>query len=398
MLGLTLASCENATKKAPKKLQGLIGSNKVETVDVQNPTVWSDIYCIAVGRVDDVSRESDFLHLEKEALVRNALYGHLAPRKYRDVELALVDEYLYGPSKISDSRELLSSLECDALLRAKITKFTNEFYVTYSVTKVGLSVDLVNAKKEVVWSVSKEARSDAGAIPLSPFGLASGLFFATRNKHDEIAFRMIDAVARQVLSDLPDRISKRKGFISSGKSKQDMKSREDTIKEVSAALEGGNFMHALSLSEKMIAVSTKDDELFFLAGKSALGLGRFDRSKELFQKAINLNSEEHDYHNGLGLIHLKIGQPSEARESFFKALKVRDRNAVSHLGIAESFELEERYDLSAEYYFLAGSAAITRGQYAIALRSLAALEKLPKGSEIAAGRIKSLRAILSYNR
>ena len=54
--------------------------------------------------------------------------------------------------------------------------------------------------------------------------------------------------------------------------------------------------------------------------------------------------------------------------------------------------------LSAEYYFLAGSAAITRGQYAIALRSLAALEKLPKGSEIAAGRIKSLRAILSYNR
>ena len=345
-----------------------------------------------------MSRESDFLHLEKEALVRNALYGHLAPRKYKDVELALVDEYLYGPSKISDSQELLSSLECDALLRAKITKFTNEFYVTYSVTKVGLSVDLINAKKEVIWSVSKEARSDAGAIPLSPFGLASGLFFATRNKHDEIAFRMIDAVARQVLSDLPDRISKQKGFISSGKSKQDMKSREDTIKEVSAALEGGNFMHALSLSEKMIAVSTKDDELFFLAGKSALGLGRFDRSKELFQKAINLNSEEHDYHNGLGLIHLKIGQPSEARESFFKALKVRDRNAVSHLGIAESFELEERYDLSAEYYFLAGSAAITRGQYAIALRSLAALEKLPKGSEIAAGRIKSLRAILSYNR
>ena len=397
-MALTLVSCENAADRGSKGLRTLMGGNKAESVDAQNPTVWSNIHCIAVGRVEDVALEDDFLHLEKEALVRNALYGHLAPRKYKDVELALVDEYLYGPSKISDSLELLSSLECDALLRAKITKFTNEFYVTYSVTKVGLSVDLINAKKEVIWSVSKEARSDAGAIPLSPFGLASGLFFATRNKHDEIAFRMIDAVARQVLSDLPDRISKRKGFISSGKSKQDMKSREDTIKEVSAALESGNFMHALSLSEKMIAVSTKDDELFFLAGKSALGLGRFDRSKELFQKAINLNSEEHDYHNGLGLIHLKIGQPSEARESFFKALKVRDRNAVSHLGIAESFELEERYDLSAEYYFLAGSAAITRGQYAIALRSLAALEKLPKGSEIAAGRIKSLRAILSYNR
>ena len=375
-----------------------MGSNKAESVDAQNPTVWSDIYCIAVGRVEDVAREADFLHLEKEALVRNALYGHLAPRKYKDVELAVVDEYLASSSKISDSRELLSNLECDALLRAKITKFTNEFYVTYSVTKVGLSVDLINAKKEVIWSVSKEARSDAGAIPLSPFGLASGLFFATRNKHDEIAFRMIDAVARQVLSDLPDRISKQKGFISSGKSKQDMKSREDTIKEVSAALEGGNFMHALFLSQKMIAVDKKDDELFFLAGKAALGLGRFDRSREFFRKAINLNSEEHDYHNGLGLIHLKTGQPSEARESFFKALKVRDRNAVSHLGIAESFELEKRYDLSAEYYFLAGSAAITRGQYAIALRSLAALEKLPKGSEIAAGRIKSLRAILSYNR
>ena len=398
MVGLTLASCENATKKAPKKLQALIGSNKLETVDVQNPTVWSDIYCIAVGRVEDVSRESDFLHLEKEALVRNALYGHLAPRKYKDVELALVDEYLYGPSKISDSRELLSSLECDALLRAKITKFTNEFYVTYSVTKVGLSVDLINAKKEVIWSVSKEARSDAGAIPLSPFGLASGLFFATRNKHDEIAFRMIDAVARQVLGHLPDRVSKKKDLILSATPRPYVISRKEMIKQVGAALETGNFMHAFSLSEKMIAVDEKDHEFFFLAGKSALGLGRFDRSRELFQKAVDLNSEEHDYHNGLGLVHLKTGQPSEARESFFKALKVRDRNAVSHLGIAESFELEKRYDLSAEYYFLAGSAAITRGQYAIALRSLAALEKLPKGSEIAAGRIKSLRAILSYNR
>ncbi len=397
-MALTLVSCENAADRGSKGLRALIGSNKAESVDAQNPTVWSNIHCIAVGRVEDVALEDDFLHLEKEALVRNALYGHLAPRKYKDVELALVDEYLSGSSKIFDSQDLLSSLECDALLRAKITKFTNEFYVTYSVTKVGLSVDLINAKKEVIWSVSKEARSDAGAIPLSPFGLASGLFFATRNKHDEIAFRMIDAVARQVLNDLPDRISKQKDFILAGKSKLNMKSREDTIKEVSTALEVGNFMHALFLSEKMISVDKKDDELFFLAGKAALGLGRFDRSRELFRKAINLNSEEYDYHNGLGLIHLKIGQPSKARESFFKALKVRDRNAVFNLGIAESFELEKRYDLSAEYYFLAGSAAITRGQYAIALRSLAALEKLPKGSEIAAGRIKSLRAILSYNR
>ncbi len=397
-MALTLVSCENAADRGSKGLRTLMGSNKAESVDAQNPTVWSNIHCIAVGRVEDVALEDDFLHLEKEALVRNALYGHLAPRKYKDVELTLVDEYLYGPSKISDSRDLLSSLECDALLRAKITKFANEFYVTYSVTKVGLSVDLINAKREVIWSVSKEARSDAGAIPLSPFGLASGLFFATRNKHDEIAFRMIDAVARQVLSDLPDRIAMQKDFILSEKSKLDMKSQEDMIKEVSIALEGGNFMHALSLSEKMITVDEKDDELFFLAGKAALGLGRFDRSREFFQKAINLNSEEHDYHNGLGLIHLKSGQPSEARESFFKALKVRDRNAVSHLGIAESFQLEERYDLSAEYYFLAGSAAITRGQYAIALRSLAALEKLPKGSELVAGKIKSLRAILSYNR
>ena len=178
-MALILVSCENARYKAPKKIQALMGSPKSETISAQNRAAWSDIDCIAVGRVADVAQEEDFFHLEKEELVRNALYGHLAPRKYRDVELAVVDEHLSGSSKTPDSPELLSSLECDALLRARITKFTNEFYVTYSVTKVGLSVDLINAKKEVIWSVSKEVRSDAGAIPLSPFGLASGLFFAT---------------------------------------------------------------------------------------------------------------------------------------------------------------------------------------------------------------------------
>ena len=60
--------------------------------------------------------------------------------------------------------------------------------------------------------------------------------------------------------------------------------------------------------------------------------------------------------------------------------------------------MEGKYDLAAEHYFQAGSAAITRDEHAVALRSLVALEKLPDQNSRILAKIKSLRALISYNR
>ena len=386
-------SCKNAANR----VLGSVQSDK--SVKSENEEDWKHIECIAVGQVDDVSTEEDFLHLDKQELVRKALYGHLAPRQYRDIELSVIDDLWVRDRELGDVQGFLTKIDCDGLLRAKITRFDNEFYVTYSATRVGLAVELIDRKNKVIWSAEKTARSDAGTIPLSPVGLATGLFFATRNKQDEIAFQMVDAVVRQTLQSLPMRNlhgSRRVEQIDSGEL-EDIK-KNNLLENAENALQRGDFIQALSLAERLISVYAKDDVPYFLAGKAALGLEKIERSESFFLKAIERNDKEYEYYNGLGLVNLRSRKAIVAREYFSKTLKLEIRDPLAHIGIAESYELQKDYVMAAEYYFRAGTSALTRKDYGSALRSLAALERLPINDDRITEKIQRLRAIISFNR
>ena len=370
-----------------------------ELIEHEGNETWKDIECIAVGQVEDISPEDDFLHLDKEELVRKALYGHLAPRKYRDVELSVIDDLWIPGGERGDVGGFLTKIDCDGLLRAKIIRFGNEFYVTYSATRVGLAVELIDRKNDVIWSETKTARSDAGTIPLSPVGLATGLFFATRNKQDEIAFQMIDAVVRQTLQSLPKRSPyKSRNIESTDSFKIKGIKKRDARENIEHALERGDFTQALFLAERLISVYETDDVPYFLAGKAALGLGSIEKSELFFLNAIQLNNKDYEYYNGLGLVNLMSRKAIVARDYFSKALKLQTRDPLAHIGIAESYELQKDYVMAAEYYFRAGTAALTRRDYGSALRSLAALEKLPVKEDQITEKIQQLRAIISFNR
>ena len=47
--------------------------------------------CIAVGNISDRSASSDFPGIDRQSLVRATVYGHLAPKLYRDIEPVRVD-------------------------------------------------------------------------------------------------------------------------------------------------------------------------------------------------------------------------------------------------------------------------------------------------------------------
>ena len=102
-------------------------------------------------------------------------------------------------------RVILQYLDCDTLLEGTITTFQNDFLIAYSSTNVGLNLFLKDKENKVLWKGSHTATSRAGSIPFSPIGLATGLFSASTNTEDEIAFQMIDTVVRRLLKTLPDK-------------------------------------------------------------------------------------------------------------------------------------------------------------------------------------------------
>ena len=55
------------------------------------------------------------------------------------------------------------------------------FYITYSSTNVGLKLFLKNNNGTILWKATHVASSRAGNIPLSPIGLATGIFSAGNN-------------------------------------------------------------------------------------------------------------------------------------------------------------------------------------------------------------------------
>ena len=94
---------------------------------------------------------------------------------------------------------------CDTLLEGTITTFQNDFLIAYSSTNVGLNLILKDEEIEFYGRVAMQPHLGAGSIPFSPIGLATGLFSASTNTEDEIAFQMIDTIVRRLLKTLPDK-------------------------------------------------------------------------------------------------------------------------------------------------------------------------------------------------
>ena len=98
-----------------------------------------EINCIAIGTIIDNSDKSEFTKLDKVNLAKYSLYGHLSPKRYRDIEIHQMTYLLKEKQNIN---LVLKTLDCDAILDGEIVKFENKFYVAFSSTKVGLNLYL----------------------------------------------------------------------------------------------------------------------------------------------------------------------------------------------------------------------------------------------------------------
>lgn len=400
MICLLLSSCQTP------KYSKVIDFSKSKTImpevqysisDKFNP---NDINCIAIGKIDDKSNPDDYKSLDKVTLIRHAIYGHLSPKNYQDIELHKVAFVM----KSSNSNELiLKNLDCDALIEGTITEFQNEFYLAYSSTNVGLSLSLKDKNNQVLWKANHVASSRAGSVPFSPIGLATGLFAASSNVGDEIAFQMIDTVVRRVLKTLPEtskvQNKNQLKYAAIPKTKNDeIIFKKNFIKKTSPQVlfVSGQYVEAINLININLNSNSNDDnhELIFLKGRAQLMLNQYENAVSTFLDALAIKIDD-DYLNGLGHAYTKLNLVDKALAAYNKAISINKKNSYAYFNSGLLLENKGNKKRAADYFYSAGTSSILNSDFIKANDSYYALERLSKVNKTILDKSIKLRNLIS---
>ncbi len=145
-------------------------------------------------------------------LVRTALYSHLSPKNYRDVEPNRVDQLLGLTDEESDigwqglsPAELGSLLRADFLIYGRVLNYKRTFLGIYSQIVLTVGLEMVSCRtREGVWQKTLTKRSHDGGVPFSlleviPAALRSGL-----HMKQERTVGLVDRVSREIAAEIPE--------------------------------------------------------------------------------------------------------------------------------------------------------------------------------------------------
>ena len=335
------------------------------------------VECIAVGEITDETENSDFKTLEKQKLVRRAVYGVLSAKNYRDIELSRVD-FL---SEDTDEK-LLQKLDCDALLTGKIISFENSFLVAYSITTVEIELSLVDVSGALLWKGRHSANSHEGALPLSPISLISGIFVATTNQADEVGLQMIDSAVRRIVQTLPDRdeLPITTAFVP--EPIIDTYTSETTPNS-EMELGQGNYEEALLAAQNELKLDSDNINSLLIASRASLLLGHFEDAERFAMDAVVIDDQNRQALSHLGAAYIKTGRLVLAEGAFIKITRAGKADSLDwyYLGLVQL----SRADIpSASLSLLkAGEMGLESGRYEITYKSLKHLNKLKIQSSFA---------------
>ena len=399
---LSLAACKtpNYVEKGPT-------SNSSVEIPFTSEVVYtiSDNYqdegigCIAVSKFSLEHEDAGYSDFEQADIIRKSVYGVLSAKSYRSVELSRVD---YKADELSPSSDtaLLQTLDCDALLKGQILGFKNDYFITYSVTTVELQLTLLNRSGSQLWTARHAASSHEGAMPLSPLSLLSGIFTATTNKQDEVAFQMVDAVARRLLNTLPDSSERRFAEDSIGSLIDENVVSEDVSIGSTEVVESqltsiqllakGAYEEALSAAKAEIQNDPSNGEAYLVAGRASLLLSDHNAAIDYSLSALAKGEQSSSAYSGLGIAYLKNENMRLAKASFKKAAELDPSNYQAQFNLALVSEVEGKASTASNYYAQAGTLALEAKELPRVHKALTALKRLSLNNVTAQNRYSEL--------
>ena len=145
-------------------------------------------------------------------LFRDAFYSQLSVRRYRDVELHLIDRTL-AAQKLSEpdllytqpKKDLGRMLNSDLLIFGEITTNQKLFFGVYSQMAVGATITIWDAQSgHMLWADRHIVRLHEGGVPLSLLEIPFLSFRSGYNLREKVKMRAVDELSRYLTGRIPD--------------------------------------------------------------------------------------------------------------------------------------------------------------------------------------------------
>ena len=410
--------------------------------------------CIAVLPFETSSKDAgEKISVEQAETVRRAFYAHLAPQGKRDIELPRIDFVLSKMEEV-ERKNLMTigeKLNCGAVLQGRVTEYGSNFYGLYSKVAVGADLKLVRATdREILWEGSHVAQSHGGSVPLSPIGLAMGIYGASNNVRDEQIFRIIDDLARRLVGTIPDdqvavldepltevkavsiKPEHKTGSIEEFMDSLDERSAKSQKAALLGAIHEGRFGEdkSLQLYEKLVVISPGDPESHFAFAQYMVKKGDYTAALHLAEKSLALDYTGHATHflkgriliklqdligadqaivkaaamdetnaaylNGVGYVNSLRGNNERALAAYKIAIQRDPTNGYAYYNIGVTLQNLGDDEEAADAYYGAGLAYIKTGDYGPATKALTDLKKLATGGINRSAEIKTLENALKH--
>jgi len=328
--------------------------------------------------------------------VRAAVYGVLSAKNYKDIELNRVS---YVLSNVKENP--LKVLNCDAMLSGSIITFKNSNLVAYSVTTVEIILTLENSKGEQLWQARHAANSHEGSLPLSPLSLLTGIFVATTNKEDEVAFQMIDAVTRRTLATLPDRQSLDNSEILNVISTLEQPlaitnmTEKENVVNLPSLLANGAYEDAIIEAKSLIEENPDDASTYIIAAKASLFLEKSDDSINYALEALALDSNNKEALSTAGYAYLKTNKLSLAEGAFQKIIRLDSPKSSDFHSLGLVQLARKNIEASSNSFLLAGKLSIDENNPKFLYYNLSKLKSLSASNSSAKRSYEELGSLTS---
>lgn len=435
VFGLTLAGCGSPSYvdrgSDQEEVGGLPGQvvYKVFESYSQKPPA-----CVAVlpFAVPPGSESQTDLRIDQAKTVRRAVYAHLSPQGKKDIELARID-FVMDKTQLKPEAapaELGAALNCESVLRGRVTEYGSQFLGVYSRVAVGADLQLVRTSNgEILWEGHHVAESHGGSVPLSPIGFAMSMIEAASNVREEQVLRVIDDLARRLVGTIPDtttvllddpvqpkppRVALKEGpktpteFMASisGLHDDECKARllaaiddrrfgqDGTVRlyreylaispEDAAVhrdfggllMEVGDYDQALSAADRAVVLDDADADARFLRGRALLKLDRPDEADASIVEAIARDDSRAEFFNGLGYVNSLRGNTDRALAAYQFAIKRDPVNGFAYYNMGVSFYNLGDLENAADSFYGAGLAYLKSGNYGQVEKALQDLNTL----------------------
>ena len=137
--------CGNVDYRKVDKIQSKNNNleiNPLVEFNLKEDFNFNSLDCISVNKIIDKSGNTDFKNVDKKGLLRKSIYGVLSSKNFKIYNLKRFD-YLKSENKNLTTIDLIKKIDCDAIIQGRIIEFKNKNYISYSITRVGVYLELV---------------------------------------------------------------------------------------------------------------------------------------------------------------------------------------------------------------------------------------------------------------